>query len=105
MKDAPYQSRNGRSVLFEMARGVTYHNRNRSPAPCVSSTVVSGTLRRTGGSIAPEIRMKAGGNPADRRLPRATTSPQMNTATGANNVPSDAMPSVANNEALKKPSL
>src|ERR1700722_9171828 len=104
MKDAPYQSRNGRSVLFEMARGVTYHNRNRSPAPCVSSTVVSGTLRRTGGSIAPEVRMKPGGNPADRRLPKATIRPHMNTAMGVNNVPSDAMPSVANNDALKLPS-
>src|ERR1700738_3787974 len=68
-------------------RGVMYQSRKRNAAPCVSKTVDSGTLSSIWGSIAPEIRTKPGGRPADRRLPKAMTSPAANVAMGANNSP------------------
>src|ERR1700730_16517238 len=50
-------------------RGVMYHSKKRSPIPCVSKTVESGTLSRICGRIAPDIRIKRGGSPADKRFP------------------------------------
>src|SRR5260370_24240350 len=99
----------GRSSLLgylrsNIDRGVTYQSKNRIQRPWVSKTVVSGTLRRICGRIALEIKMKRGGSPADKRLPSAMTSPHANTETGANNVPTEATPSVANRDALKLPS-
>ena len=81
-----------------------YQSRKSIAAPCDSNVVVSGTLRRIWGSAAPEIRMKRGGSPEDRRLARAITRPHANTETGANNGPTEAMPSVENSDALKLPS-
>jgi hypothetical protein len=48
---------------------VTYHSKNRIPAPCVSNAVVKGTFRRIWGRRAPEIKIKRDGSPADNRLP------------------------------------
>ena len=74
-------------------------------APCESRVVVSGTLRRICAMVAPETRMKPAGSPADSRLTSAMTRPQANTASGAHITPTDAMPSVANSDALKLPIL
>jgi hypothetical protein len=48
--------------------------------------------------------MKRDGSPAESRLPSATTSPHIKTVIGASQSPTEAMPSVANSEALKLPS-
>src|SRR5437899_4367888 len=87
-----------------IVRGITYQSKNRIDRPCVSKTVDNGTLRRICGTRALEIRMKRGGRPADKRLPSAMISPHTNTDIGANIIPTEAMPSVANSEALKLPS-
>jgi hypothetical protein len=60
-------------VCSNSERSVTYHSKKRMPAPCVSRTVVSGTLRRVE-RMALEIRINSAGNPADKRLPSAITS-------------------------------
>ena len=49
--------------------------------------------------------MKRGGRPEDKRLPSAMISPHTNTDSGANIIPTEVMPSVANRKALKNKSL
>src|SRR5689334_17753119 len=91
--------------LSNSDRGVRYQRRKRAPAPCVSRAVESGTLIRITGRAAAEVKINSGGRPAETRLPTAITKPHPNVAIGAINGPTDAMPSVANNDALKFPSL
>lgn len=83
-----------------IARGVRYQSKNIIPIPCVRKAVDRGTLSRIWGKIEPEIKIKLAGKPAERRFPRPTTSPYINAVTGANNGPTEAMPSVANDDAL-----
>ena len=92
------------SAEAKKSRGITYQSRKIAAAPCVSSTVVNGTLLRIRGSRAAEIRTKRDGKPADSPLASAMTSPQTRAAIGANSTPTDAMPSVANSDALRNPS-
>jgi len=80
-----------------------YQSRKSRPAPCDKRTVVSGTLSTIWARIAPDMRIKDGGRPADKRFPRATTSPHTKAETGASNKPTEATPSVAKSEALKFP--
>ena len=87
-----------------IARGVMYHSKKRMAAPYVNNVVVSGTFKKICGRIPPDNRMNLGGKPDDRRLPRAITSPHVSPAIGAKIGPTEAMPSVANREALKFPS-
>jgi hypothetical protein len=82
-----------------------YQSRNRIPVPWVSITVVKGTLRKAWQRTAPEVKMKRGGKPADKRLPKAMTSPHAKAVNGANSGPTDAIPSVANRDALKYPPI
>ena len=92
--------------MFEKAdnpnavRGVTYHRKNNSAAPWVSSAVERGTLRRSCARIELDIKINCGGKPADTRFPMAIINPHANTATGAKATPTEAMPSVAKSEAL-----
>ena len=81
-----------------------YHSRNSSAAPWVNNDVVKGTLRKVWGSSAAEISTNAGGSPADTRLPSAMTSPHTSATSGAKYNPTEAMPSVANSDALMLPS-
>src|ERR1700733_10775749 len=94
-----------RSTEFgsNIPRGVMYQSKNRSPNPCVSRTVDSGTFSRIWGTMAPESRIKREDRPADNRFPRAKTSPHKNPVTGANHGHTVAIPSVANSDALKYP--
>ena len=49
--------------------------------------------------------MKLGGKPADKRFARAIMRPHAKAENGANNGPTEAIPSVANNEALRYPPI
>ena len=93
------------ALSSNMARGVIYQSRKRTAKPCVSRVVVSGTLSRIWEKIAPDTRIKRGGKPAERRFPKAISSPQANAAMGASAGPTEAMPSVAKRDALKFPPI
>ena len=86
-----------------MLRGVMYHNKKSRMAPCESKAVDKGTLISIRGKTAADVRIKDGGRPADTRLPKAIMKPQASADSGAKNHPTEATPSVANNDALKFP--
>ena len=88
----------------KIARGVRYQSRKSNAAPFVSKAIVSGTFSRIWGKAAPDIKIKRGGRPAEKRFPKAIRSPHPSITTGAKAGPTEAMPSVANSEALKLPS-
>ena len=80
-----------------------YQSKKSMAAPYVNNVVVSGTFRKVCGRIPPDNRMNLDGKPDDRQLPRDMRSPHASTAIGARINPTEAMPSVANREALKLP--
>src|SRR6185437_10490285 len=86
-----------------ISRGVTYHSRNRKAAPLVSIEVVKGMFMSACQRMAPDSRMNFGGSPDDKRLTAAMTRPQANADSGAHFNPTEAMPSLANSEALVEP--
>jgi len=88
----------------KMARGVRYQSRNSRPPPWVSRAVVGGRLRMTWVRIR---KLGQGRLVAERThgLPKAGTIPPTSTVAEASNIPTGAMPSVANSEALRVPSL
>src|SRR5437899_3121301 len=86
-----------------IARGVMYQSKKRMAAPYVKNVVVSGTFKKVCGRIPPDNMMKLDGKPDDRRLPKDITSPHASIANGAKTNPTEAIPSVANRDALKLP--
>ncbi|MGY3119658.1 hypothetical protein ACVWXQ_003595 [Bradyrhizobium sp. S3.14.4] len=82
-----------------------YQSRNNTRTPWVTSVTVNGTLRKICGKTAADVRTRRGGSPADTRLPNANTSPPTKAVRGASQGPTDAIPSVANSEALKDPPI
>jgi len=86
------------------SRGVTYHSKNNTKPPCVTSDVESGTFSKTWAIAELERRINLPGSPQDVLLPRAITRPHPRAEIGAKKVPTDARPSVANREAFQFPS-
>jgi hypothetical protein len=84
-------------------RGVMYHSRNSTTAPCDNKVVENGTLRKICGSTPPDNKTNLGRKPDESRLLAAMTSPHTSAESGASVSPTEAIPSVAKSEALKAP--
>src|SRR3954452_3432494 len=93
----------GYSSTPKYEAGVKYHSRNSTAAPLVSSMVVKGTLRKPCSATPAERMTYLCGQCRDMPLARAITIPHSNADNGARTGPSEAIPSVANAEALSEP--
>ena len=82
-----------------------YQSRKSKAAPFDNKVVENGTFRKTWGRTPPDNKTNLGGKPDESRLLKAMTSPHASVESGANASPTEAIPSVANSDALKLPNV
>src|SRR5207237_6909071 len=83
--------------------GATAHNSSSTNRPFDRNAAESGTLMRACTTTPDDAAIKGGDSRAETLLPTERTNPQTKADSGAQTGPTDAMPSVANSEALRLP--
>jgi len=97
------RSRN-QAFSFDMS-GVMYQSSKSARRPFDRTATDSGTLRSDCITRPADVAINGGGRRADTRFPTERTNPPSSVDAGAQSGPTEAIPSVANSDALKFPPM